>query len=194
MLFRSKEILEKYLEHLCHISGKFDGVETERKYFINKNKLLTPDILVFKEDKCLFIESKSSVIKSSFRDINNLSSEMYYINLYSENLFKLYKHIKNYRNDVFNIFDRRFDNDNCYGVLVNYEDVQISRTKIFDEFFNLIQSESIQMNGKEKKWIYNHLRIIDMYEFEKLLLFKIENNFIIKMFGNDYSEIGRAHV
>ena len=166
-----KEILEDYLFHLCELNLFFFRVSKEVNYCVLRNQLKSSDVIVANDRECLFIESKSSVIRTSFRNPLFLDDENHYIKIYSENLHKLYKAMTNHTKGLYNLFGTTFELDNCCGLVVNLEDTHISRAKIFNAFFSIIISkQGVEISEELRQWAYSHLRVIDLYDFERVIL------------------------
>lgn len=163
-----KEVLEDYLYHLCKKNSEFSCVSKEVEHFVSRNRLLSSDVLAVVDNRCLFIESKSSVIKADFRNPLYLNQEQHYIDIYSENLYKLYVAIVNLAKGLYSLFDTIFDINDCFGVVVNLEDSHISRIKVFNTFFKIVESKQrITISEEFRQWVQSHLRIIDLYDFEE---------------------------
>lgn len=182
-----KEILENYLIYLCNLNKNFHKVLKSFKY--NRNMNETSDVIALIGVDCLFVESKSSVISREFRDPSNLEYKAHYIRLYSNSLMQLYKCINKHNEGEFNIDGKTFIKENCYGVVVNFEDSNISRDSIYSSFFEKCQLElKIEVNNDFRNWVFNHLRVIDLTQFENVLIYNVDNP-VNKLFSSKHTDL-----
>jgi len=182
-----KEILENYLYNLCTLNKNFTIVLKSFKY--NRTMNETSDVIVTYGLDCLFVESKSSVISKKFRDPSNLTYDLHYIDKYSTSLLQLFKCIDKHNKGEFKINGDSFRMGNCYGVVVNFEDTFIERNPIYESFFEKYSIEfKKEISVDFKVWTYHHLRIIDLTQFENVLIYNVENP-ISKLFSNKHSDL-----
>lgn len=182
-----KEILENYLYNLCNLNNAFTNVLKSFKY--NRNMNETADVIVTYALDCLFVESKSSVISKEFRDPSNLKYDLYYVDKYSTSLLQLFKCIDKHNKGEFKINRESYKMEKCYGVVVNFEDSYIEREPIYDSFFEKYKIEfKNEINDDFKVWVFHHLRIIDLTQFENVLMYNVENP-ISKFFSNKHTDL-----
>lgn len=182
-----KEILENYLLYLCKLNKNFKKVLRSFKY--NRNMNETSDVIALIGSDCLFLESKSSVISKEFRDPNNLVYDAHYLELYANSLMQLYKCIKKHNDGQFYIDGITFKKEKCFGVVVNFEDSNISRESIYSSFFEKYHLEfGLEVSEDFKEWVFNHMRVIDLTQFENVLMYNVENP-IKKIFSIKHTDL-----
>lgn len=184
-----KEVLEDYVYHIGNLNPDVKYISKEIEYKISGNNLKSPDVIISFGKDCLFVESKSTVINSKYRDPQIDGSEKLYIKRYSENLYQLYKGISNHIHGYYLVSNRKYQIENCYGLLINFEDSNINRDLVFNALINKIETKTSKtLSDEHKKWIFNHFRVIDLYEYERIML-TITFNPLLKFFSNLYTDL-----
>lgn len=184
-----KKVLEDYVYHIGNLNQYVKYISKEIEYKISGNNLKSPDVIMSFGEDCLFVESKSTVINSKYRDPQIDGSEILYIKRYSENLYQLYKGISNHIHGYYLVSDRKYKIENCYGLLINFEDSNIDRNLVFDALINKIEIKTSKtLSDEHIKWIYDHFRVIDLYEYERIML-TVTFNPLLKFFSNLYTDL-----
>lgn len=133
---------------------------TERPYYIGKNKIYSPDVMLYKDDKCVLFDSKSSVPKLLIREFDDYSiNETTHRCAY--NIKQMYNRLNEFK--YYNPFDIKFKRENIFGVVVLLEDNYIPRDKIYLEAINLTK---INDNKIEKDFMQSNIKIIGLDEIE----------------------------
>lgn len=161
-----KHVLEKYLYDLLIGAQVYDEVIPEQEFKLkHNNNARTLDVMVRKDNKFLFLDSKSSVPRANLRIMDEEAFEKE-IEIASKNIIQVYNHISVYFPDIYNFFDFNdfIYKENIYGAVVTLEDNFIRRGLIYEHVANKLK---IGLNTDEYNWIVNHIKIVSFYDIEK---------------------------
>lgn len=161
-----KNVLEPYLFEILFESKIYDEIYPECNYKAKrKNNSLSPDVMVRQKNDYLFLDSKLTVpgIGIRFFDINAYEKN---IEITAQNIIKLYNQIKSFplRYNPFKVFSKD-DDDFYWGTVVVFEDSYVLRNKVYHKVFEEL---SILDNSKTAIWLKEHIKVVSLYEVERL--------------------------
>jgi len=161
-----KHIWEKYLVRLIEDTGIYQEVFPEQRYTYSGSVSHSPDVLARQDDSVLLIDSKSTVPNLGIRLFDAASYERN-IRIVAQNIVKLYNQM--YRFDRYNPFGENVaaDKEKLWGIVVVLEDAYIRRMRYFEEAGKELK---IQEGSDEWTWMITHIKVISLYEIERLCL------------------------
>jgi len=161
-----KHVWEKYLLKLVTDSGAYQEVFPEQKYKFSGSNSYSPDVLARQGNQVLFIDSKSTVPNLGIRLFDPDSYEDN-IRIVAENIVKLYNQM--HRFDRYNPFSGNVSSnrDDYWGIVIVLEDAYIRRVRYFEAAAKKLK---IQEDSVGWKWMISHIKVISLYEIERLCL------------------------
>ena len=177
-----KYVLEEYLYKIISESNYFDFVCKEFKYNNKQNR--TADVIAVENNTLIFFEMKASVVPKDLRNIYNNEKLDEMIERESDKINQVYKQIQNYNNFKFNIGEINTVFDDVIGIIVNFEDSYIDRSKIFERFFE-VHLPNASLNKKIE--ISKIIRLMDLSDLEIIMNFNYNTSFKGLIFGKDYT-------
>lgn len=161
-----KHIWEKYLFNLVSEAGVYQEVFPEQLYVYSGSNSHSPDVLARQNEDVLFIDSKSTVPNIGIRLLDADSYEDN-IRIVAENIVKLYKQM--HRFDRYNPFAGTVSKDmnDYWGIVVVLEDAYIRRVRYFEK---AREDLNIQDNSDEWAWLTEHIKVVSLYEIERVCL------------------------
>lgn len=169
-----KEVLENYLLKITKSSFNYDEIIPEFTYKGTLGTLRTLDLMIKDNNQCLAIDIKSMSPRIGVRNLDDSTIEDTQTRL-AKNLANLYRHLnEKFLNEYFPFTtERKFEQENIFGLIIVLEDSYIRRENIYEEAANLI---NLNLDSKEYTWLCSNLKIISLYDYEKLM-FHNENIF-----------------
>lgn len=161
-----KNVLEKYVFSIVKNASVYDEVFAEQEYENNGNRELSPDVLARIGTEILFLDSKSTVPSTGIR-IADLNAFRRKIDIVSSNIKKLYKQILKF--EKYNPFKLKenINRENYWGIVIVFEDSYIRR----EHYFRVAcEKLKIGADSEEGIWIKNHIKVVSLYEIERVCL------------------------
>jgi hypothetical protein len=165
-----KNVLEGYLLHMFEEYTHIDDFCPEIEYKKNKSKAKSPDLLAYKKELCLLIDSKSFVPHLKLRDVTKEEID-YSINIVSEGLVKLYKQVAIDSREFYNPFNRQFCKKSTFGILLLLEDSFIIREKIYQKAADEL---GLKVNTEEYDYLRSNIVIMSLYNLEDIIYHNID--------------------
>lgn len=178
-----KIVWEEYLYHILFSSSKFDEVSKQKEYKKSKSLIKTSDVLAYVGNSSFFFEMKSTTVSKKLRDHENVHSVNEKIKVEAKKINQVYKQMKNYKDKLFCIGEEA-EIDNIYGIVVNIENSYIDRREIFENFFEIHLPNA---DEDEMKYIYDSIRIVDLYNLEHIFLINHNKSMKEILFGKPYT-------
>lgn len=167
-----KEVLESYIYKLLCNSLVYDEIIKEQEYLENhKNKVRTLDVMMRVKNKFLLLDCKSTVPKIGLRIFDKKSYESM-IDILTDSIVQVYKHISKKVFIDYDFFDYK-DNvnmDNVYGAVVVLEDSYIRRDLLYKK---AAEKLFISVDTIEYDWFVNHVKLVDLYNVERISMLGI---------------------
>lgn len=161
-----KYVWEKYLLRLVMETGSYQEVFPEQPYKYSGSDSFSPDVLARQGNQVLFIDSKSTVPNLGIRLFAPDSYEDN-IRIVAENIAKLYNQM--HRFDLYNPFHGNVSSnrDDYWGIVIVLEDAYIMRVRYYESAARKLK---IQEDSADWKWMISHIKVISLYEIERLCL------------------------
>lgn len=151
-----KKILEEYVCEIMKYSGCYDFVSREIKY--RRNGRDSPDVIASKNDVCVFMEVKFKEPILKLRTLDPHDEERL-DTMCAQAIAQVYKGMverKEY------IKERIFSDDNVFGIVVLFEEPNLSRARIFAA----LAKEHPEWDGATIAYIKRHIRVVSLYDIE----------------------------
>ena len=168
-----KEARENYLIKIVSENIKFDSIFVEKVLKECHRNIGASDLAITMGKEVLFIESKST---SPNLDVINLDDDAIdeHIELIAKHIKQIYNHM--YKDCVVNkyyhsAFKIDYEKDDVYGIIVLREFTFAKIEKIYDIASELI---GIKNDDEMKKWMINHIILLDINNFERLVFRRID--------------------
>lgn len=170
-----KEVAQSYIESIFHESNTYEEVIPETKYYIGKNKIYSPDIMIKDHDNFCFIDTKLSTPKLEIRKFNQKEINTT-IERYAKYVIQIYHRIKEFINGSYYPFSKKnkVDVENTFGIVAVLEEAYISRRQIYDE---VIKKLDIDYESEEAKFIRVHIKFTNFRDLESFA-FNSQNIFV----------------
>lgn len=161
-----KHIWEQYLFDIIKDTDLYDEVYAEQPYRHLGSNANSPDVLAKQGSTVLFMDSKSTVPSLGLRIFDAASHEKN-IAIVSDYMVKLYKQIQRF--SEYNPFsgDVSSDMEDYWGVVVVLEDSYIRRQYYYESAQNIL---GLDDNSSSWKWFLTHIKVVSLYEVERLCL------------------------
>lgn len=126
----------------------------------------SPDVLARQNDCFLLVESKMTVPPMGIR-IFDQNAYNRHLEIRAEAVYQLYKQVVKFLHAEYYPFSKIHPVrcENTWGVVSVLEDSFISRKAIYEKAAELL---SIQINSKEYTWLTNHIKLLSLYDIEKV--------------------------
>ncbi len=169
-----KEVLESYLNEITDTSFKYEEIKQEFVYKGQKGDERTLDLMIKHKNQCLLIDIKSMSPSISIRNLKTKTIDTTQSRLIGQ-LVSLYKHIKIKFAQDYAPFEsnNEFAIENIFGFVILLEDSYINREIIHLEAAKKLK---IETDSDEYKWMCANLRIVSLYDYERIVFFN-ENIF-----------------
>lgn len=151
-----KKIIEEYVYEIMKYSGCYDFVSREIKY--RRNGRDSPDVIAYKNDTCVFMEVKFKKPILKLRTLDP-DDEEGLDKMCAQAIAQVYRGIierKEY------IKERTFSDDNVFGLVVLFEEPNLSRSRIFA----VLAKEHPEWDDVTIAYIKRHIRVVSLYDIE----------------------------
>lgn len=152
-----KEIVEEYLKDVVESSKSYDYVGSERLY--NQGHDRSPDVIAYKDSKCVLFEMKFKEAPLSLRGLKP-ENEAALDNQCADAVEQVLKGVDN---RAMYLRERNFEDDDVYGVVVFFEELNLSRARILEIL--LKRHPEWKTNGR-LEFFKTHIRIVSLYDIE----------------------------
>ena len=162
-----KEVIENYLYDIVSQLNTVTWISHELSYQEGKNRILTSDVIAAEDDKVIFYDSKAFTPSLKLRkfDSNEIDKD---IRIYAEDVIQIYNQIKNHLRGLFEL-DKKNKKNNIFGIVVVLEDAVVSRKKVYDKSFSILQ-EKENLSEKDKNYISSHIKVLPLRSVESMIL------------------------
>lgn len=159
-----KEVAQSYIESIFREGNVYDEILPEQEYYVGKNKIDTPDILIKNGDDFCLIDSKLSTPKLELRKFNKEAISDT-ISRYAKNIIQVYKRILDFTNGYYYPFSAqtKVEKNNVFGIVALLEDSYISRRQIYQEVFLQLK---LDPESEEAKFIKANISITSFHDLE----------------------------
>lgn len=90
------------------------------------------------------------------------------VRIYAEDVIQVYNQVKNYLQGLFQL-DKAYTKDNIYGIVVVLEDAVVSRKKVYEKVYALLE-ETATISEEEKNYICSHIKVLPLRAIECMIL------------------------
>lgn len=165
-----KNVLEDYLLYMFEGYKHVDGYCPEMPYIKNRSDAKSPDLLAYKEESCVLIDSKSFVPHLKLRDVTEKEIN-YSINIISEGLVKLYNQVAIDCGKYYNPFDKKFKKENTYGILLLLEDSFVIRDRIYEKAADIL---GFELDSIEYEFLRSNIAVLSLYNLEDAIYHNLD--------------------
>lgn len=161
-----KHLWERYVYELIDESGVYQETFSELPYKNKGSNASSPDVLARQGNEVLFLDSKSTMPRLGIRLFEEKAFEEN-IKQVSDNIVKLYHHITRFR--MFDPFKGAASEDleDHWGIVMVLEDAYIRRK----HYYEAAKEKLCIVEGtKEWDWLINHIKVLSLYEIERICL------------------------
>ena len=162
-----KEVIESYVYEIVSQLSTVTWITQEFEYQKGGNSVLSSDVISAEGDKVIFYDTKSITPSLKLRKFDAAEIEKD-IRIYAENVIQIYNQIKNYVQGLFQL-DKAYSKDNIFGIVVVLEDAVVSRKKVYDKVYALLQ-ETDNLTEDEKNYICSHIKVLPLRVIECMVL------------------------
>lgn len=166
-----KEVIENYLFDIYGQVEAVTWISKEIEYSIGRKKYKTSDVLVAEGDYFCFYDTKEMVPSLKVRELDKQEIEKD-IGIYAKAVIQIYSQIQNYKLGYFEL-DKEYEQSNIFGAVVMLEDISLSRKKMYEKAFALLQEKGVYLSDEEKQFIKSHIKVVSLRQIETRVL---ENN------------------
>ena len=142
-------------------------ITPEFEYYRGKDRILSSDVISAEYDKVIFYDTKAITPSLKLRKFDAAEIEKD-IEIYAEDVAQIYNQIKNYLQGLFQL-DKTYIKDNIFGIVVVLEDAVVSRKKVYDKVYTILQ-ENGALSEEEKNYICSHIKILPLRVIECMAL------------------------
>lgn len=162
-----KEVIEGYLYDIVSQLDSVTWVSPEIEYRKGKDKLLTSDVIAAEDDAVIFYDTKAITPSLKLRkfDAAEIKND---VRIYAEDVIQIYNQVKNYLQGLFQL-DKVYSKDNIYGIVVVLEDAVVSRKKVYEKVYALLE-ETATLSEEEKNYICSHIKVLPLRAIECMIL------------------------
>lgn len=162
-----KEVIEGYLYDIVSQLDSVTWVSPEIEYRKGKDKLLTSDVIAAEDDAVIFYDTKAITPSLKLRKFDAAEIEND-VRIYAEDVIQIYNQVKNYLQGLFWL-DKVYSKDNIYGIVVVLEDAVVSRKKVYEKVYALLE-ETATLSEEEKNYICSHIKVLPLRAIECMIL------------------------
>ena len=162
-----KEVIEGYLYDIVSQLDSVTWVSPEIEYRKGKDKLLTSDVIAAEGDAVIFYDTKAITPSLKLRKFDAAEIEND-VRIYAEDVIQIYNQVKNYLQGLFQL-DKVYSKDNIYGIVVVLEDAVVSRKKVYEKVYALLE-ETATLSEEEKNYICSHIKVLPLRAIECMIL------------------------
>lgn len=142
------------------------GFLPEIEYRKGKDKLLTSDVIAAEDDAVIFYDTKAITPSLKLRKFDAAEIEND-VRIYAEDVIQIYNQVKNYLQGLFQL-DKVYSKDNIYGIVVVLEDAVVSRKKVYEKVYALLE-ETATLSEEEKNYICSHIKVLPLRAIECMI-------------------------
>lgn len=159
---------ERYLVNLVKEADVYNEVFPEQRYLYKKSEAFSPDVLAREGKEVLFIDSKSTTPKVSIRWPAAEAFETN-IRIVAENIVKLHRQM--HRFTLYNPFKESVSDsqEDYWGIVIVLEDAYILRERYYEKACEKLR---INKGSYEWEWLIKHIKVMSLYEVERISLSK----------------------
>ena len=168
-----KEVIENYVFDIINDLPTVTWISREIEYYKGRAPFLSPDILAAEDNNVVFYDTKAISPSLKLRKFDKQEIEGD-IEIYAGDVKQIYSRINDYLDGLFQL-NKDYAKENIFGIVVVLEDANISRKRIYDKAFSLIE-KTIELSDADKKYICSHIKILPLRSIENKVL---ENSSII---------------
>lgn len=161
-----KHVLESYVFHISTLNSSWDEIKQEKRFERSGGGMNTLDVMMRSGNKCLLVDSKSTVPNVGVRvlvekDIERMKKK------YIEQVIQVYKHITRYFQNIYNPFDGEpsFLKENVFGAVIINEDGYLSREEIYEATAEKLGFTKL---SPDYNYLCAHVKIFNLYQFESM--------------------------
>ena len=162
-----KEVIESYVYEMMAQLSTVTWITPEFEYYRGKDRILSSDVISAEYDKVIFYDTKAITPSLKLRKFDAAEIEKD-IEIYAEDVAQIYNQIKNYLQGLFQL-DKTYIKDNIFGIVVVLEDAVVSRKKVYDKVYTILQ-ENGALSEEEKNYICSHIKILPLRVIECMAL------------------------
>lgn len=162
-----KEVIESYLYDIVGQLDTISWISPEIPYKNGKANLLTSDVLAAEGDTVVFYDTKAITPSIKLRKFDTTEIEED-IEIYAKDVIQIYNQINNYLQGLFQL-DKAYSKENIYGIVVVLEDAVVSRKKVYDKVYAILQ-EIATLSEEEKNYICSHIKVLPLRAIERMIL------------------------
>lgn len=163
-----KEILEQYLFDIYSQVSTVSWASKEIEYYVGRNLLLSPDVIIAENEYCCFFDTKEMVPSLKIRELDSEEIQND-IEIYAEAVKQIYTQIINCIKGHFKL-DKEYEKNKIFGVIIMLEDIALSRQEMYDKSIELIRAQYSELNEEEKQYIRSHIKIVSLRQIELMVL------------------------
>lgn len=162
-----KEVIESYVYEIVSQLSTVTWITSEFTYYKGKNRILSSDVISAEDDKVIFYDTKSITPSLKLRKFDTAEIEKD-IEIYAKDVVQIYNQIKNYLQGLFQL-NKTYLKDNIFGIVVVLEDAVVSRKKVYDKAYTILQ-EKYNLSEEEKNYICSHIKVLPLRFIECMVL------------------------
>ncbi|MHB1314361.1 MAG: hypothetical protein ACYCX2_02610 [Christensenellales bacterium] len=158
-----KEVIENYLYEILLESNVYDEVVREQTYYIGKQRICSPDVMVCKDNMCILFDCKAMSPHLLLREMDE-SQINKTTHICSEYVIRVYKRLKEF-GTYYMPFNRshNFELKNIFGIVVLLEDNYLYRSMIYNEVDKTLELEN---DAIESNFIRSNIKVVNLRDVE----------------------------
>lgn len=162
-----KEVIESYVYEIISQLSTVTWITPEFEYSKGKDRVLSSDVISVEGDKVIFYDTKAITPSLKLRKFDTTEIEKD-IEIYADDVIQIYNQIKNYLQGLFQL-DKTYSKDNIFGIVVVLEDAVVSRKKVYDKVYAILQ-ETVDLSEDDKNYICSHIKVLPLRVIECMVL------------------------
>lgn len=162
-----KEVIESYVYEIISQLSTVTWITPEFEYNKGKDRVLSSDVISVEGDKVIFYDTKAITPSLKLRKFDTTEIEKD-IEIYADDVIQIYNQVKNYLQGLFQL-DKTYSKDNIFGIVVVLEDAVVSRKKVYDKVYAILQ-ETVDLSEDDKNYICSHIKILPLRVIECMVL------------------------
>lgn len=162
-----KEVIEKYVYDIISQLSTVTWITPEFEYYCGKNKMLSSDVIAAEDGKVILYDTKAITPSLKLRKFDEGEIEKN-IEIYAQDVVQIYKQINNYLQGLYQL-DKDYCKDDIFGVVVVLEDAVVSRNKVYDKAYDILQEDK-SLFIEEKNYICSHIKVLPLRSIEGMIL------------------------
>lgn len=162
-----KEVIESYVYEIISQLSTVTWITPEFEYNKGKDRVLSSDVISVEGDKVIFYDTKAITPSLKLRKFDTTEIEKD-IEIYADDVIQIYNQVKNYLQGLFQL-DKTYSKDNIFGIVVVLEDAVVSRKKVYDKVYAILQ-ETADLSEDDKNYICSHIKVLPLRVIECMVL------------------------